>query len=321
MGFPVALGTVDLSSTGSIKYIPEIWAPKFAIKFYPQTFLSQVTQTDYQGSLQKMGDKVRIRVKPAVSTFRYVKNMDISQKNTATYPDAIEFPIERGIGWRVPVNKVDQKQSDMDYLGELMNEGAIQSKVDIETEWLAEYYTQAAAYNKGQYAGMKQSVGGTVSAGYNIGYAGNPVAINNTNALTFLMMLQAVATEARMPEDAGRYAILPSWYAYYLGISDLKNASFSGLGTSTIVSGKIPQSMAGFQLFVTDLYTTVSDGGQACVPLIFGHKSVNTFASQLSVLETVPTIKDYGTTVQALTIFDWKCVNSQGLGYGWIYKG
>lgn len=315
MGFPVAPGTVDLSSTGSIQYIPEIWAPKFAVKFYPQTFLSQVTQTDYQGSLQKMGDKVRIRVKPSVSTFKYSKNMDISTKNTATYPDSIEFPIERGIGWRVPVNKVDQKQSDMDYLGELMNEGAIQSKVDIETEWLDEYYTEAASYNKGATAGMK-------SSSYNIGSdtGATPVGIDQTNALTFLMMLQAVATEARMPEDSGRFAILPSWYAYYLGISDLKNASFSGLGTSTLISGKIPMNMAGFQLFVTDLYTTTSSGGHTAMPLIFGHKSVNTFASQLSVLETVPTIKDYGTTVQALTIYDWKCVNAQGLGYGWIYK-
>jgi hypothetical protein len=319
MGFPVAPGTVDLSSTGTIQHIPEIWAPKFAVRFYPTTFMSSVTNTDYQGSLQKMGDKVKIRVKPTVATFKYTKNMDISKKNTATFLDSIEFPIERGIGWRVPVNKVDQKQADVDYLGELMAEGALSSKVDIETEFLAEYYTEAAAYNHGQYAGKKSSQNGTVNNGYNIGYVGGPVGIDQTNALTFLMMLQAVGTEARMPA-AGRFAILPVWYAYYLGISDLKNASFSGLGTSTVLSGKIPDQMAGFQLFVTDLYTETTDSGHACTPLLFGHRSVNTFAAQLSVLETVPTITDYGTTVQALTIYDWKCVNGDGLGYGWVYK-
>jgi len=297
----------------------EIWAPKFAVKFYPTTFMSQVTNTDYQGSLTKMGDKVKIRVKPTVSTFKYTKNMDISKKSTATMSASIEFPIERGIGWRVPVNKVDQAQADVDYLGEIMAEGALSSKVDIETEFLAEFYTECAAYNHGQYAGKKSSVGGTVSNGYNIGYTGAPVGIDQTNAMTFLMMLQAVSTEARMPE-VGRFCILPSWYAFYLGISDLKNASFSGLGTSTLLTGKIPNQMAGFQLFITDLYTTITDGAFQAVPILFGHKSVCTFAAQLSVLETVPTITDYGTTVQALTIYDWKCVNGDGIGYGYVYK-
>ena len=37
------------------------------------------------------------------------------------------------------------------------------------------------------------------------------------------------------------------------------------------------------------------------------------------MLETVPTGSDFGNTVQALTVYDWKCVNAAGLGYGYAY--
>jgi hypothetical protein len=225
----------------------------------------------------------------------------------------VELPIERGLGWRVPINKVDQAQSDMDYLSTINDEGAIQSKIDIETEWLGEFYANAASCNHGANAGKK-------SGGYNIGVTGAPVAIDQTNALVYLMMLNAVSIEARMPQDAGLYCIIPSWYAYLLGISDLKNASFSGLGQSTVISGAIPKVMANFQLIVTDLYTSISDTGHDCVPITFGHQSVSTFAAQLSAMETVPTIKDFGQTVQALTVYDWGCINGDGVGYGYAYK-
>jgi len=314
MGFPLAPGQVDLSSTGSVGYIPDVWAPEFAIKFYPNTFLSSITNTNYQGTLAKQGDVVKIRVKPVVRGRKYIKGMDIRTHNSldVSASDYVSLKVERGWMWRVPVNKIDEKQSDMDYLSTIITEGTLDSKFAIEEEYLAEAYTAAASYNHGATAGMKSSK-------YNLGVTGAPIAIDQTNALTYLMMLQAVATEARMPADSGRFAVIPSWFAYMLGISDLKNASFTGLGNSTIISGKIPDVMAGFQLFVTDLYTAITDGALSAVPILFGHKSANTFATQLSVLETVPTGSDFGNTVQALTVYDWKCVNAAGLGYGYAY--
>ena len=44
-------GYVDYSSTGATgnKFIPQIWSGKLIEKFYPQTCLSEIANTDYEG--------------------------------------------------------------------------------------------------------------------------------------------------------------------------------------------------------------------------------------------------------------------------------
>lgn len=49
MTYPYAAGHPDYSSTGSYKWIPQIWSGKLITKYYNFTVLSKITNTAYEG--------------------------------------------------------------------------------------------------------------------------------------------------------------------------------------------------------------------------------------------------------------------------------
>src|SRR5580700_9239941 len=52
-------------------FIPEIWSGKLIEKFYAATVLAAIANTDYEGEISKMGDKVKIRTKPTITIRDY----------------------------------------------------------------------------------------------------------------------------------------------------------------------------------------------------------------------------------------------------------
>lgn len=47
--FPVAPGHPDYSSTGTSKFVPQIWSSKLLHKYYISTLFSEITNSDYAG--------------------------------------------------------------------------------------------------------------------------------------------------------------------------------------------------------------------------------------------------------------------------------
>mgnify|MGYP003406604147 CR=1 FL=1 len=67
MAFPVVSGTPTYSGV----FIPEIWSSKLVEKYYDQTVLAQVSNTDYEGEIKNQGDKVIIRSIPTLEIQDY----------------------------------------------------------------------------------------------------------------------------------------------------------------------------------------------------------------------------------------------------------
>jgi hypothetical protein len=310
MVYPVAAGQINLGSDGTIQYSPARYAPDFALALYPMMFLSEIANTNFQGTLRDFGDKVIIRRRPTVTTFRTSKGMKLPVQKL-TGPAVVELLIDQGVGFNVALEKVDEKQSDLNLSSAIMEEAAIQTKIDIETDFLANIYTSAHADNIGTTAGAK-------TGSYNIGVAGNPVAVDHTNATTYLQRFAAILSEANV-SPIGRWAVIPNWYAYLLGLSDLKNASLTGASDNVLLTGRLPQKVAGFTLYETNLYTPTDDGHQA-YPVTFGHKDFITFANQLNELETIPNPESFGRLLRGQSIYGYEAIVPEGLGYGWMYQ-
>ena len=60
-------GAFDTNPSYSGAFIPTLWSGKLLAKFYQNTMLSEVTNTDYEGELKNQGDTVRIRLAPSIS--------------------------------------------------------------------------------------------------------------------------------------------------------------------------------------------------------------------------------------------------------------
>ena len=54
-------GAFATSPAYSGTFIPQVWSTKLQVKFYDASTFSAISNTDYQGEIKGMGDKVIIR--------------------------------------------------------------------------------------------------------------------------------------------------------------------------------------------------------------------------------------------------------------------
>ena len=65
--FPVvSSGAFDTSPTYSGGFIPQLWSNKLNAKFFANTMLSEISNTDWEGEIKNQGDSIRIRTAPSI---------------------------------------------------------------------------------------------------------------------------------------------------------------------------------------------------------------------------------------------------------------
>jgi len=81
-------GAFDTTPSYSGAFIPTLWSGKLLAKFYQNTILSEITNTDYEGELKNQGDTVRIRLAPSISIQDYTVGQNLSYEvPTPIYQD------------------------------------------------------------------------------------------------------------------------------------------------------------------------------------------------------------------------------------------
>jgi hypothetical protein len=152
---PIAPGHPDYSSTGTSKWIPQIWSTKLIGKFYKSTVFADITNTDYEGEIKNRGDKVIIRTTPEISIFDYQKGMDLTYSTYESAPT--ELVIDKGKYFAFPCDDVDRKQADINYINAWSEDAALRMKIAIDREILANMYTGVHSKNAGTTAGLVSS--------------------------------------------------------------------------------------------------------------------------------------------------------------------
>lgn len=310
MSLPRATGHPDYSSAGTSKFIPEIWSGKLLVKFYEATVLSEITNTDYEGEIKGHGDKVIIRTIPSISIKDYVKG----QKLTYETPEspAVELLIDKGKYWAFVVDRVDKVQSDIALLDKWAGDASEQLKIAIDKDVLGNIYDDVHAANKGATAGLK-------SASFNLGTTGAPVALTPTNILDTIVDCGTVLDEQTVPED-GRFMVLPPWAVGMLKKSDIKDASLTGDNTSVLRNGRVGM-IDRFTIYTSNLLATTTDGAYTVYNIIFGHKLATTFANQITETETLKSAEVFGDLVRGLSVYGYKVLKPEALGWLYARKG
>jgi hypothetical protein len=306
MAYPVAPGAPQYSGT----FIPEIWSGKIIKNYYDQTVLSQIANTDYEGEIRNKGDKVIMRTTPRITTRRYNKGQNL-QVDRPESP-VVELLIDYGRYWNTVIDDVDKVQSDINQMNLWSMEAAEQMKIDVDTDVLADIYADVHAANAGATAGAK-------TGSINLGTSGAPVALTKSNVIDKIVEIGQVLDEQSAPET-GRYILIPPWMRTLIMTSDLKNASVTGDGQSTLRNGRLGE-IDRFTLFSSNLLDTTVDGAVTATNMIFGHKSALTYASQLTNVETLRAESTFGTLMRGLMVSGWQVVKPEGIGHFYAYKG
>lgn len=307
MAYPTAPGQPTYSGV----FIPEIWSTKMIEKYYDNTVLTVISNTDYEGEISSQGDKVVIRTHPTLE----INDYEVGQTLTNQRPvgDKIELLIDKGLYWSAIIDDVVEKQQDIDQMNSWANDASEQMKIKLDTRVLASMPGSAHADNTGNAAGR-------ISGAINLGSAGTPVALereftsdaNEAGLVQYILDHGQALDEQNVPET-GRWIILPFWATTLLKGSELKDASLSGDGTSTLRNGRVGQ-IDRFTVYNSNLLPT--NGTQWNI--LSGTDAALTFATQLTKTESIRAESTFGDIMRGLMVYGHKVVKPEALCVGTV---
>ena len=321
--FPTT-GDFTTNPTYSGGFIPQLWSNKLNAKFYANTMLSEVSNTDWEGEIKNQGDTIRIRTAPSITINDYAgAGSTISSEVPA--PIYTDMQINKGKYFSVQTNDVLAHQSDIDLMNTFTDDAAKQLKIAIENEAFFNWFVTegAAAANKGATAGA-------ISASYNLGTDTAPVVETTAeNVLNAILAMSATMDEQNIPED-GRWLVISPKDRNILMQSNIAQAYFTGDQSSTIRTGKIgqldrmtvyvsnllPKGNAGKALVagLTDPTTgATATGAKKRRMMVAGTKASCSFASPITKTEPLRNQTDFGDIVRGLSVYGRKVVKPEAL--------
>ena len=300
MAFPVAAGKVNIGSN-TMRYIPVLYAGKLLVKYYSASVLGVITNTDYEGEIKKFGDTVYIRTTPDLTIRDYVKGQTLVNEQPES--TAVSLDIDKGKYWSFVTEDLDKVQTDLkQFIEAWTDDAAEQLKIDIDTDVLGNVYASASADNMGATAGV-------ISSSFNMGVAGTPVALDETNILDFIIDAGTVLDEQNVPET-GRFFIISPWAAGLIKKSDLKDASLAGDATSIVRNGLLGM-IDRFTLYNSNLLAGDATNG---VYMLFGITDAITFATQLTENKVQDNPNGFGMLHRGLQVYGYDVVKPEALG-------
>ncbi len=305
-----AAGMPAYNADSASGFIPEIWAGKMVEKLYTSTCFAEISNTDYEGEIKNKGDKVVIRTTPDVTISPYETGEGLNFENLES--QKVELLIDQAFAFAYNAFDIDVVQSDIKLMDDWSSDAGAQMGINVDRNVLAYAYTEVAAENAGATAGK-------ISASYNLGASGAPVAVTKDNAVGLLVDCGSVLWEQDVPMD-GRYYVIPAWYANLIKKSELKDASMSGDGKSMLRNGRLGM-IDNTTIYVSNNITHTDDASVKVANIIFGHKKALTFASQINKIENKENPNDFGRRLCGLNVFGRKVIDPGAIGRLYAYKG
>ena len=304
-------------------FIPTLWSGKLLAKFYQNTMLSEIANTDYEGELQNQGDTIRIRLAPTISISDYTAGMNLNYE--VPTPIFQDMQVNKGKYFGVQVNDVLAYQSDMNLMNMFTEDAAKQLKISIEDEVFFNCFV-----TEGPATANEGATAGAISAAYNLGTDTAPIDQSSAaNVLNAILRMSSVLDEQNVPED-GRWLVMTPFDRHLLMQSNLAQAYFTGDSSSTIRTGKIgmidrftvyvsnllPRGAAGKAL-VSGLTDTATGGTVSSAKvrrtMIAGTKAATSFAMTVNKTEPLRNQTDFGDIVRGLAVFGRKTVKPEAL--------
>jgi hypothetical protein len=312
MAYPVT-GSFNVTPAYSGNFIPTLWSGKLAEKFYAASTFADIANTDWEGDIKSMGDKVIINTIPSVT----INDYQVGQTLSYQVPTSanIELDINKGKYFAFQISDVLEYQSKPKLMDMFSTDAGMQMKIAVDRDCWAALFNQGDAANYGTTAGV-------LSASYNLGSDTNPVVLTPSNILQVITAMAAVLDEQNVPESDRALVITP-YDRQILMASPLAQAEFMGDSTSTLRNGKIGM-IDRFTVYVSNLLpvgtagyafdgTTVEAGAVKRHVMIAAHKSALSFASQINKVENIPNQNDFGELVRGLHIYGRMVSQTHGI--------
>lgn len=303
MAFPLSGAYPAYSGT----VIPTLWAKKMLERFYDASVVPMISQTDYEGEIKGMGDKVNINQVPTININAYA----MGQTLTTQYPSSsiITLNIDQGLSWTFAIDDVADAQAMMNLMTPWAENASEQLKISVDTDILSFIKALADPQNMGATAGR-------ISGSINLGATGTPIVITPSNILANIIALGQTLDEQNIPET-DRKLVIPAWAAAMLKQSNLQQASITGDAVSVVRNGKIG-TIDRFEVYVSNLLPSLTDTGHKVTYFYAIHPRALTFASQLTKTETIRSELSFSTIMRGLMVYGRQVVLPKAFAVGYF---
>lgn len=277
-------------STGAsseVNFIPEIFSKLLQAKFYSQSVLPAISNTDYEGEISGQGDKVLIRTVPAVTIADYTGS-SLTYQELAT--SKVELNIDKAKSFSFKVDDILKAQADIDLIQKASADASEGMRIAVETDVLAGAITGATTI-------------------------GSQETISSSNILASILTMSTALDTLNIPEE-GRFIVLSPEFVSMLKQSELRQAYLTGDATSPLRNGKVGQ-IDRFTVYQSNMLFTADSGADSgYTHVLAGHPKAISFASQFSNTETIRLESTFGDAVRGLKVFGSKVVTPDALVVG-----
>ena len=317
---PVA-GAFVTNPSYSGTFIPSIWSAKLNAKFYAASTFASICNKNWEGDISSLGDKVIINNIPTIAIADYVVGGNLNYQTPV--PNTIEMVVDRAKSFSFQVNDVLDYQAKPALMSMFSDDAGQQMRVVMDSTGLYRTFSQAAAANKGNNAGVRSGL-------FTLGTEGTPFSLTAANVLQKVLELASVLDEQNVP-DSGRYLVIDPLTRTLLLQSNIAQAYLTGDATSPVRNGLIGR-IDRFDIYVSNQLPfmaanaavwTSGDGSESQTAgatnagrrraLIAGQTTAVAFASQMAKTETLRNPTDFGDLVRGLNIFGIKVVKPEAL--------
>jgi hypothetical protein len=261
------------------------------------------------GELTKCGDSITFYRPPHIQVMNYQKDMTLKRQTFEMKP--VTLSVDKAVYFDFKIDRIDEKQiCNWPQIKSRLVESAARSAANnVDCEILGEVFADASRYNRGATAGVQSKC-------YNLGDVGAPLVINRLNVLDVLLDMQAVLDEQCVPTE-GRYIVVPAKFKTIILSSDLRSVCFSGLAQSTMLNGKMPDNIAGFDIYISNHVSSVIDAGTnaRAFNILFGVKGSIVFASQLEEIREMQDVNSFDTRTQGLMVYGYGTIQEEAIGH------
>lgn len=223
--------------------------------------------------------------------------------------DAVSLKIDQGHYTNMRLPDVAAYQSDMSLMDKWAEDAAQQMKIKVDKNVLGSVYASAAAVNAGANAGND-------SGSIDLGTSAAPLSVTSSNIVDILVERFGVCLDETDTPDTERWVVLPPALCARIKTSELKDASLSGDGNSTLRTGKV--GMIDRLHIYSSRHLNVATGKY---DIVFGHKSALSFAAQITKMETLRSEKKFADLMRSLFVYGFDVLKPEQMGHSVMTLG
>lgn len=308
------VGERAIGSTNITSDILPIFAQTFAPYYYPSTTTGNITSRSILPVDLENGGNTAIFRRPPKAKIHPYQRGGLLEHDDKLGGSTITITIDRAYYYSVKIDDIDYKQvQNINNYIVAYQYDAMQKLAQITDEYVLHLMTvNASDYNRGPVAGAR-------SRQWNLGSFGNPVILNNSNAVQIFSKLDVVLTEANIPAN-DRFLVVPTELQYAINTSNVTiSALNSGFKLSTAFVGfqRSPYSLASFDdIYYSNLISRAYDpvAQKWCSYVIGGRSDATGFMTQLQKTRIITQDKEsFDRYLQGLFVFGGGVIQPEAL--------